>query len=200
MKRTPFGTWPCSIARAVDLLGDWWTPLVLREAFFGSRRFEEFQRNLGIGRNVLAQRLNRLVDEGMLDRLPYQDRPLRHEYVPTAKGRDFFPVLAAIIAWGDTWLAGDEGAPVVLRHRTCGHETRAAVVCAGCGDELRIEDMDPLPGPGLPAELAEAAVAAGRFAPRSGPAHAPAQPAPPGATGALPDAPQAPEAEAPGAC
>ncbi|WTW96437.1 helix-turn-helix transcriptional regulator [Streptomycetaceae bacterium NBC_01309] len=149
MKRTPFGAWPCSIARAVDLLGDWWTPLVLREAVFGVRRFEEFQRHLGIGRNVLAQRLNRLVDEGLMDRVPYQDRPLRHEYVLTDKGRDFFPVLAAIIAWGDTWLSDDEGAPVVLRHRTCGHETRAVVACAECGDPLRIEDMEALAGPGL---------------------------------------------------
>ncbi|MGR7003413.1 winged helix-turn-helix transcriptional regulator [Yinghuangia aomiensis] len=150
MKRTPFGSWPCSIARAVDLLGDWWTPLVLREAVFGSRRFEEFQRNLGIGRNVLAQRLNRLVDEGLMDRVPYQDRPLRHEYVLTAKGRDFFPVLAAIIAWGDTWLADDEGAPVVLRHRPCGHETHAQVVCAECGDALRVEDVEALAAPACP--------------------------------------------------
>ncbi|HSA49777.1 MAG TPA: helix-turn-helix domain-containing protein [Yinghuangia sp.] len=163
MKRTPFGTWPCSIARAVDLLGDWWTPLVLREAVFGSRRFEEFQRNLGIGRNVLAQRLNRLVDEGLMDRVPYQGRPLRHEYILTPKGRDFFPVLTAILAWGDTWLADEEGVPVVLRHRTCGRETRAEVVCAECGDPLRMEDVETLAGPGLPAPLARAAVAAGRF-------------------------------------
>ncbi|MGW0660135.1 winged helix-turn-helix transcriptional regulator [Streptodolium elevatio] len=167
MKRTPFGAWPCSIARAVDLLGDWWTPLVLREAVFGVRRFEEFQRHLGIGRNVLAQRLNRLVDEGLMDRVPYQDRPLRHEYVLTTKGRDFFPVLAAIIAWGDTWLSDDSGAPVVLRHRTCGHETQAVVACAKCGDALRIEDMEALAGPGLPTDIADLAVASGRFRTRA---------------------------------
>ena len=77
MKRTPFADWPCSIARAVDLLGDWWTPLVLREAFYGMRRFEDIQRNLGIGRNILTQRLKRLVEEGMLVRAPYQERPQR---------------------------------------------------------------------------------------------------------------------------
>ncbi|UGQ15019.1 helix-turn-helix transcriptional regulator [Yinghuangia sp. ASG 101] len=170
MKRTPFGTWPCSIARAVDLLGDWWTPLVLREAVFGTRRFEEFQRSLGIGRNVLAQRLNRLVDEGLMDRVPYQGRPLRHEYVLTPKGRDFFPVLTAILAWGDAWLADEEGVPVVLRHRTCGRETHAKVVCGECGEPLRLEDVEALAGPGLPAPLARAGVAAGRFGVRREPA------------------------------
>ena len=81
MRRTSFRNWPCSLARAVDLLGDWWTPLVLREAFFGSRRFEEFQGALGIARNVLAERLKRLVDEGLLERRKYQDAPARFEYV-----------------------------------------------------------------------------------------------------------------------
>lgn len=196
MKRTPFGSWPCSIARAVDLLGDWWTPLVLREAVFGSRRFEEFQRNLGIGRNVLAQRLNRLVDEGLMDRVPYQDRPLRHEYVLTAKGRDFFPVLAAIIAWGDTWLADDEGAPVVLRHRPCGHETHAQVVCAECGDALRVEDVEALAGPGLPARLADAAVASGRFRPRPAPDELPSAAPTPAADAAVDPAESGPEQDA----
>ena len=75
MKRTPFADWPCSIARSVDLLGDWWTPLVLREAFYGARRFDDIQRNLRIGRNILTQRLKRLVEEGMMERVPYQERP-----------------------------------------------------------------------------------------------------------------------------
>jgi DNA-binding HxlR family transcriptional regulator len=163
MRRTSFGNWPCAIARATDLLGDWWTPLVLREAFFGSRRFDEFQRNLGIGRNVLAQRLTRLVDEGLMRREPYQERPPRHEYVLTDMGRDFFPVLAAILRWGDTWLAGEAGPEVVLRHRACGHETHAEVTCAECGEPLAIADVEVLAGPGLPPKLARAAVASGRF-------------------------------------
>ncbi|MFD1047583.1 winged helix-turn-helix transcriptional regulator, partial [Kibdelosporangium lantanae] len=119
MKRTPFGAWPCSIARAVDIVGDWWTPLVLREMFYGLKRFDEFERTLRIGRNILTQRLNRLVAEGLVERVPYQDKPLRHEYVLTEMGRDFFPVLAAMTRWGDRWLA-PEGAPVVLHH-SCGH-------------------------------------------------------------------------------
>src|SRR5436190_6121311 len=86
VKRTPFSRWPCSVARTVDLLGDWWTPLVLREAFYGVRRFDEFQRTLGIGRNVLTQRLTRLVDEGLLERVAYCEHPPRHEYRLTDKG------------------------------------------------------------------------------------------------------------------
>src|SRR5687768_10964681 len=97
MRRTRFDTWPCSIARTVDLAGDWWTPLVMREALYGARRFEQFQRRLGLSRNVLTQRLDRLVEQGLLERSPYQERPTRHEYTPTEKGRDFFGVLAAMI-------------------------------------------------------------------------------------------------------
>ncbi|MFC7648785.1 winged helix-turn-helix transcriptional regulator [Streptosporangium lutulentum] len=114
MKRTPFAEWPCSIARSVDLLGDWWTPLVLREAFYGTRRFDDIQRNLRIGRNILTQRLKRLVEEGMLERVPYQERPKRYEYVLTEKGRDFFPVLAAMMRWGDKWLS-----PTARRSTCC---------------------------------------------------------------------------------
>lgn len=148
MKRTPFADWPCSVARTVDILGDWWTPLVLRESFLGVRRFEDFQRGLGIGRNILTQRLTRLVDEGMLERRPYQDRPVRHEYVLTAKGRDFFPVIAAIMHWGDTWLAGDDGPPVVLHHRGCDHDMHADVVCSHCRESLTLRDVRGRPGPG----------------------------------------------------
>ncbi|WP_406284201.1 winged helix-turn-helix transcriptional regulator [Embleya sp. NBC_00896] len=168
MKRTSFGTWPCSIARVLELLGDGWTPLVLREAAYGVRRFEDIQENLGIGRNVLAQRLNRLVDEGLLDRVPYEERRPRHEYVLTAKGRDFFPVLAAIGQWGDTWLADETGPPVVYRHGGAdGHEAQAAVVCSACGDPLHLEDVEPLAGPGMTVRQAHRAVAEGRCGQRT---------------------------------
>ena len=141
MRRTAFADWPCSLARSVDLLGDWWTPLVLRDAYYGVRRFEDFQRSLGIGRNILTQRLNRLVDEGMLERRPYQDRPVRHEYILTDKGRDFFPVVAAIVRWGDRWLAGDEGPPVTLHHVPCDHDMHAEVVCSHCREPLALRDV-----------------------------------------------------------
>src|SRR5688572_29015928 len=109
VKRTPFAHWPCSVARAVDLLGDWWTPLVLREAYYGVRRFDDFHKMLGIGRNVLTVRLNRLVGEGLMEKEPYSERPPRYDYVLTDKGRDYWPVMAAMAAWGDRWLDGGAG-------------------------------------------------------------------------------------------
>ncbi len=163
MKRTPFAAWPCSIARTVDLLGDWWTPLVLREAFYGVRRFDDFQRTLAIGRNILTQRLRRLVDEGLLERVQYQDRPARYEYVLTDKGRDFFPVLLAMVRWGDRWLADEAGPPIVLRHTTCGRETSARVVCSECGEPLELGQVRASLGPGFPARARKHAAALPRF-------------------------------------
>jgi DNA-binding HxlR family transcriptional regulator len=155
MRRTRFSDWHCSIARTVDLTGDWWTPLVMREAFYGARRFEEFQRYLGLSRNVLAQRLNRLVEEGMLDRVPYQERPLRHEYRLTEKGRDFFTVLAAMIRWGDRWLAGKAGPPIELRDRQSGARVNLEVVDSDTGEPVDLRQIMASPGPGLPKRLAK---------------------------------------------
>ncbi|MFC7310652.1 winged helix-turn-helix transcriptional regulator [Streptomyces monticola] len=168
MKRTSLAHWPCSIARTMDLLGDWWTPLVLREAFYGIKRFDDFQRSLGLARNTLTARLQRLVEEGMLERVPYQRRPERFEYQLTDKGREFFPVLAAMMAWGDRWLTGTAGAPVTLRHTECGHETRAAVVCEHCREPLTADSVHSEMGPGFPAKLAERADVRERFGPAAG--------------------------------
>lgn len=166
MKRTSFAKWPCSIARTVDLIGDGWTPMVLRESFYGTTRFDDFERILGIGRNVLSQRLGRLVDEDLLERVPYQENPPRHDYVLTSKGRDLFPVLAAMMAWGDRWLAPDDGPPVLARHMTCGHDAHAEVVCGHCREPLELADVEPRLGPGFPDRLRESALATGRFASR----------------------------------
>ncbi|GAA4017342.1 helix-turn-helix domain-containing protein [Allokutzneria multivorans] len=137
----------------MDLLGDWWTPLVLREAFYGVRRFDEMQRVLGIARNTLADRLARLTAEGLLDRVLYQDKPARHEYVLTEKGRDFFPVLAAMVRWGDKWLTSEDGAPVHLVH-SCGSAAHAKTVCSECGEPFTADSVRSRMGPGFPAELA----------------------------------------------
>ena len=163
MKRTSFAKWPCSIARTVDLIGDGWTPLVLREAFYGTTRFDEFERVLGIGRNVLSQRLGRLVDVDLLERKAYQQNPPRHDYVLTEKGRELFPILAAMMAWGDRWLAPSEGPPVLLRHEACGHDAHAEVVCSECHEPLELDDVAPRLGPGFPDRLRPAALATGRF-------------------------------------
>lgn len=166
MRRTSFQGWPCSIARSAELLGDGWILLVLRETCYGQSRFDGFAESLGIARNTLNDRLRRLVDAGLLEKRPYQSEPVRHDYVPTQKGRDFFGVLAAINAWGDRWLADDEGAPVVLRHHRCGRDARAEVVCADCGEPLRLEDVTVRPGPGYPAHLLDDPDVQGRFGPR----------------------------------
>jgi DNA-binding HxlR family transcriptional regulator len=140
MRRTRFDDWPCPIARTTDLIGDWWTPLVLREAFLGRRRFEEFSEALGAPRAVLTARLKRLCDEGMLEKVAYQERPLRHEYRLTDKGRAFWDVLAAMWRWGSDWLWTDEteGPPMALKDRTTGAEVRPVVVDEYTGERLDI--------------------------------------------------------------
>lgn len=149
-QRTDTSDWPCTIARATAVLGDSWNLLVIRQACLGARRFDDYQQGLGIGRNILSDRLRRLVDEGLLARVLYQDRPERFEYRLTDKGREVYPILAAMAAWGDRWLTGPEGTPLVLHHEACGHNTSAQVVCGHCGDPLRVTEIRALPGPGFP--------------------------------------------------
>ncbi|MHA6757655.1 winged helix-turn-helix transcriptional regulator [Streptacidiphilus sp. PAMC 29251] len=164
MRRTSFANWPCTVARTMDLLGDWWTPLVLREAFYGIRRFDEFQQGLGIARNTLSDRLRRLVEEGLLDKQPYQTDPLRYDYVLTEKGEDFFPVLVAMMRWGDRWLADDAGVPVTLHHDRCGHDMHPRTVCDACGEDIAFAETSMRLGPGYPPRLAEREDIRRRFA------------------------------------
>lgn len=136
-RRTRTDDWPCPIARTADLVGDAWTVLILRDAFTGIRRFDDFQRNLDAPRSVLTTRLTRLVDEGVLQKVPYQERPLRHEYRLTEKGRAFWDVLAAMFRWGDDWLF-DDRAPVVLTDAESGHEVRPAMIDEHTGRPLDV--------------------------------------------------------------
>ncbi|MCC6960810.1 MAG: helix-turn-helix transcriptional regulator [Dehalococcoidia bacterium] len=135
MRRTSFADMPCSVARTLEVVGEWWTMLVIREAFNGVRRFDDFQASLGIARNVLASRLQGLVDHGVLERRQYQDRPPRCEYRLTEKGRELYPVLIAMLTWGDKWMAGEAGPPLKLTH-ACGHHPDAMLVCSHCREEL----------------------------------------------------------------
>jgi DNA-binding HxlR family transcriptional regulator len=139
----------CSIARTVAVLGERWTLVILREAFNGRRRFEDIQRDLGIARNILADRLQTLVEEGVLERRPYQERPQRFEYRLTDKGRDLYPVLIALMQWGDRYTAGDAGPPVELVHQTCGHVMHPQLVCDHCGEPVDPREVTPQAGPGL---------------------------------------------------
>lgn len=147
MRRTSFRDVNCSIAQCLEAVGDWWSMLIVRDALFGVSRFDDFQRRLGISRNVLNQRLGHLVDHGVLERVPYQEHPPRHDYRLTDKGRDLWTVTNAMRQWGDRWAAPG-GAPVGLRHRACGHTTELVPSCAHCGEVVDGPDVEPVPGPG----------------------------------------------------
>jgi DNA-binding HxlR family transcriptional regulator len=148
VQRTSFGDMACSIARALDIAGEPWSPMIIRDVYVGISRFDELQRDLGISRKVLTQRLNWLVDHGMLARRPYSERPPRAEYVLTEKGLEFCDVLLVIARWGDRWTAGPEGPPARHRHDTCGQITHVELHCSRCGEPLRAGDVTVEPGPG----------------------------------------------------
>ena len=148
----------CSIARALEMVGDRWTMLVVREAFMGTRRFDDYQRSLGCARNVLADRLTRLVEAGILHKEPYQEHPPRHEYRLTRKGVELWPAMMTLKAWGDRHLA-PEGPPVLVLHRDCGGEIDDRLHCSDCGTELEPGDVYVEPGPGLKRRPAAASAA-----------------------------------------
>ena len=154
MQRTDFSQMPCSIARSLAVAGEPWSPLVIRDVYVGISRFDELQRDLGISRKVLAERLAHLVDTGMLERRPYSERPPRHEYALTSKGQEFVDVLMAMVRWGDRWTGGDDGPPVLYRHRACGRIASAEPHCSECGEPMHSTDVEVEPGPGFPAEAA----------------------------------------------
>ena len=151
VKRVDTSRWPCTIARSADMLGDRWNLLIIRQACLGAPRFEHFQHSLGIGRNILSLRLQRLVDGGVLRRVAYQHAPERFEYRLTQQGREVFPILAAMAAWGDRWLVDDEGSPLVLHHIACDHEMHAEVVCSECAEPLDVREVRARRGPGYSA-------------------------------------------------
>jgi DNA-binding HxlR family transcriptional regulator len=138
----------CSIARTLEIVGERWSILVLRDVFLGIRRFDALQRDLGVARNVLATRLERLVDEGILEKAPYQERPPRHEYRLTEKGLDLWPIVVELLRWGDRHAAPPAGPPVVLRHRDCGGLLGERRICERCGQPLDVRDVVAERGPG----------------------------------------------------
>ena len=153
MQRTQFGRMACSIARTLDVIGEPWSPLILRDVFAGIGRFDQIQDDLGISRKVLAERLKWLVDSGILDRREYSASPRRHEYVLTAKGMELCDLLLVMVRWGDRWTAGEAGPPVLYRHHACGQISEADLTCAHCHQPMRASDVDLLPGPGAPVSL-----------------------------------------------
>jgi DNA-binding HxlR family transcriptional regulator len=154
----------CSIARSLEIIGDRWTILILRDAFRGIRRFDDFRRDLDIARPVLADRLKRLVEHGVLTKVRYQDHPPRSEYRLTPMGVELSPILVALMHWGDRHLAGDGGPPTVLVHDVCGHDLEQGFWCPSCRQTFSPTDIASRPGPGAHA-------ATGHVAPPTDRAH-----------------------------
>lgn len=147
MRRKSFQEMNCSVAQTLEVVGEWWTMLIIRDCLLGVRRFDDFQTSLGIARNVLAQRLRTLVERGIVAPIPYQQHPIRYEYRLTDKGRDLWTALTALRQWGDRWES-PHGPPLVIEHKACGHETSMIPTCSVCGEPLDARSVRALPGPG----------------------------------------------------
>jgi DNA-binding HxlR family transcriptional regulator len=147
MERKSFAGMDCSVAQCLEVVGEWWTMLILRDAFLGVTRFDVFQERLGIARNVLQARLTRLVEAGVLERVPYSEHPPRYDYRLTPKGRDLWPVVNAMRQWGDQYAAPN-GAPMSLMHRSCGHEAKGVIVCSECGGPMSARTVQVSAGKG----------------------------------------------------
>jgi DNA-binding HxlR family transcriptional regulator len=145
----------CSIARSLELVGERWTLLVIREVFNGHRKFSEMQRSLGVARNVLTARLQTLVDEGILERRPYSERPERYEYFLTEKGLDLWPLMIALMHWGDKYEPLPGGRPTIVVHKgECGGEIDDRRICTKCGKPLTVREARAIEGPGMKAAAA----------------------------------------------
>lgn len=150
MKWEDVGSLNCSVARTLALIGDRWTMLILRNAFLGTRRFDDFQEQLGLTRHLLAARLRRLVEAGIFRKEPYQGN--RFEYRLTDKGKGLYPVLLAMTTWGDAWLDDGNGAPVIYFHKDCGKQMTPTTCCSECGKPVTARDVVAGPGPGFVAQ------------------------------------------------
>lgn len=141
----------CSIAQTMEVVGEWWSPLIVRDVYLGLHRFDDIAENLGISRNLLTQRLNYLVEHGVLERRRYQERPPRHEYHLTQAGAELVPPLMALMAWGNRWATPPGGPPIRLVHQGCGAEFTPTVCCSECGEEATAGNVTTRPGPGAAA-------------------------------------------------
>jgi DNA-binding HxlR family transcriptional regulator len=147
VERKSFADMACSVAQCLEVVGEWWSMLIVRDAFLGVTRFDQFQARLGISRNVLNQRLAHLVEAGVLVKVPYSEHPPRHDYRLTDKGRDLWPVLTTMRQWGDRYAAPD-GPPLEVVHKACGHAAESVLTCAACGEPVGPRDVRAEPGPG----------------------------------------------------
>ncbi|WP_433003107.1 winged helix-turn-helix transcriptional regulator [Kribbella sp. CA-294648] len=148
MRNTSFAEMHCSLAQSLEVMGDWWSPLILRDLYLGLDRFDQLVGDLGISRNLLTDRLGTLMAAGLVTRAPYQENPVRYAYSLTQSGRELIPVLIALTAWGDRWATPPAGQPIRFTHTTCGKSTTATVCCSECSGELTTDNTIPSPGPG----------------------------------------------------
>jgi DNA-binding HxlR family transcriptional regulator len=148
MRRTSFEDMNCSVAQCLEVVGEWWSLMVLRDVFLGVTRFDDLRGRLGISRNVLTDRLEHLVAHGVLERVPYQQHPVRYDYQLTEKGIDLWSVLTAMRQWGDRYAAPD-GPPLELVHKGCGAHVQVVETCSNCGEALHARDVRAVPGPGV---------------------------------------------------
>jgi DNA-binding HxlR family transcriptional regulator len=155
MKRENVDSLNCSLANTLNLIGEWWTILIMREAIYGNRRFDDFQQQLGIARNILTDRLNKLCDSGILERIPVKEGAKRHEYKITPMGRDLYPALIALTQWGDRWLHPSDGVPIKFIERATGEEIADIAISSKDGRKLHERDLAMIPGPGATEETKE---------------------------------------------
>ena len=148
MEHSSFADFSCSIARTLEAVGEWWTLLIVRDLLLGFDRFDDIQRDLGLATNVLTARLKRLREHGIVERHADPNDKRVWRYALTAQGKDLYPVLLALTAWGDKWRAPKGKAPLRVRHRACGHATHALPSCAACGEALALDQLAFEPGPG----------------------------------------------------
>lgn len=146
MKWDDLADQPCSVARSTAVIGDRWTLMILRDCFLGVRRFEGFQERLGISRTVIADRLKLLTDEGVLNKVAYHERPVRHEYRLTEKGLDLYPVILAIVNWGDRHYDDGRGPPIIRRHKACGCDFQPVMTCSECAEPLDARGVEARAG------------------------------------------------------
>ena len=151
MLKRDYETQTCSIARALEVVGERWSLLIVRSVFLGVHRFDDLLEAVGITRSVLTARLQRLVDEGVLERVPYQQRPTRYEYRATAKGRELWPVVTHLLRWSDAHYPEPEGVPRIVEHRGCGGRPDDHLMCDRCGEPLSYLSVTSRAGPGLTA-------------------------------------------------
>jgi DNA-binding HxlR family transcriptional regulator len=148
MRQTSYSQMHCSLARSLEVMGDWWTPLILRDVYLGVRRFDDLAEDLGISRNLLSSRLRSLIDDGLVERRRYHERPPRDEFVLSEAGRELAPILMALTAWGDRWVAPAQGPPIRFQHQGCGEFFTPQVACSHCGEPITAAEVTTHPGPG----------------------------------------------------